>query len=242
MRLMIVVHTDRLFCECLASALGEQAGAEVVSTTDAGNALMTAKADKPDVILIDMDLPNEGSLELIYQITQHLPAAKVIIISLIQQERIILNCIEAGAKGYVSKGASLEELKAAIYSVFREETFCSPRMAYLIFSRIAELAPIRRSKPRPKAASLTTREIEILCLIAEGMSNKEIAQQLFLSLYTVKNHVHNILEKLPVSNRVQLMYYAFNNGSWYRGAPGSEAVSSSRHVAGKNTDEPAQNR
>ncbi len=229
----MIVHTDRLFCECLASALGEQAEAEIVSTTDAGNALTTAKADKPDVILIDMDLPSEGSLELIYQITEHLPEAKVIIISLIEQERIILNCIEAGAKAFVSKGASLEELKAAIYSVFREETFCTPRMAYMVFSRIAELAPIRRGKARAKAGSLTTREIEILCLIAEGLSNKEIAQELFLSLYTVKNHVHNILEKLPVSNRMQLMNYAFNNGTWYRDNPGGNAVSISRHLAEK---------
>src|ERR1044072_4500425 len=173
---LMIVHTDKLFCECLASVLGEQESAVVVSSTDANNALRAARTDKPDVILVDMDLPNEGSLELIRQITRQLPDAKVIIISLIEQERIILNCIEAGAKGYVSKAASLEELKAAIYSVFREETFCSPRMAYLIFSRIAELAPIRRGKGRGKGGSLTTREIEILCLIAEGMSNKEIAQ------------------------------------------------------------------
>jgi DNA-binding NarL/FixJ family response regulator len=84
-------------------------------------------------------------------------------------------------------------------------------MAYLIFSRIAELALIRRVRPRP-ASSLTAREAEILRLIAEGLSNKEIAQQLYLSLYTVKNHVHNILEKLPVNNRLQLMHYALNNG------------------------------
>ena len=207
----MIVHTDKLFCECLASVLGEREDAVEVSTTDANNALSAARADKPDVILIDMDLPNEGSLELIYQITRQLPDAKVIIISLMEQERIILNCIEAGAKGYVLKGASLEELKAAIYSVFREETFCSPRMAYLIFSRIAELALIRRVRPRP-ASSLTAREAEILRLIAKGLSNKEIAQQLYLSLYTVKNHVHNILEKLPVNNRLQLMHYALNNG------------------------------
>src|ERR1044072_4058 len=208
---LMIVHTDKLFCECLASVLGEQESAVVVSSTDANNALRAARTDKPDVILVDMDLPNEGSLELIRQITRQLPDAKVIIISLMEQERIILNCIEAGAKGYVLKGASLEELKAAIYSVFREETFCSPRMAYLIFSRIAELALIRRVRPRP-ASSLTAREAEILRLIAEGLRNKEIAQQLYLSLYTVKNHVHNILEKLPVNNRLQLMHYALNNG------------------------------
>jgi len=208
----MIVHADKLFCECLGSVLAEQGGAVVVSTTDIGNALRRARADRPDVVLIDMELPNEGSLELTHQITQQLPDVKVIIMSLIEQDRMILNCIEAGAKGYVLKGSSLDELKAAIYSVFREETFCSPRMAYLIFSRIAELAPISRNNLRPKAKSLTAREVEICRLIAEGLSNKEIAQQLDLSLYTVKNHVHKILEKLPVNNRLQLMHYALRNG------------------------------
>jgi DNA-binding NarL/FixJ family response regulator len=120
----------------------------------------------------------------------------------------IMQCIEAGAAGYVLKEASLDHLVDTIRSVHRGESFCSPKMTASLFSRIAELASEKMPKIPANAVKLTTRELEIINLISEGLPNKEIAQRLFIETQTVKNHVHNILDKLQLQNRLEAVHYA----------------------------------
>ena len=120
----------------------------------------------------------------------------------------IMACIEAGAAGYVLKEASFDYLVEMIRSVHRGESFCSPRMAASLFSRIAELAGERLPSISLDSVKLTTRELEIINLIAEGLPNKKIAHRLSIEAQTVKNHIHNILDKLQLHNRLEAVEYA----------------------------------
>jgi DNA-binding NarL/FixJ family response regulator len=106
----------------------------------------------------------------------------------------------------------LEDLVGTIYSAYKGEAVCSPRIAYTIFARVAELSLRRLDDRILELLSLTPRESEVLGFIADGLSNKEIASQLNLSLYTVKNHVHNLMEKLRVHNRLEVVRHALRNG------------------------------
>jgi two-component system, NarL family, nitrate/nitrite response regulator NarL len=120
--------------------------------------------------------------------------------------------VEAGARGYVLRGASIDNLRIAVESIARGETVCSPQITYSMFSRLAELA----HHAMGAQTILTTREMEILQLISQGWSNKRIANHLFVSLYTVKNHVHNILKKLQVQHRLEAVAYAYQR-YWLKG-------------------------
>lgn len=143
--------------------------------------------------LEDQELLRIGSLPL---------GVKVLVIDVPEREEDILYCIEAGgASGYLLQNASLKELERNLVAIARGETVCSPRIAHLTFCRMALLA--RQDDPGRvcNGASLTRREIEIVRLIDEGLSNKEIATRLNIGISTVKNHVHNILDKLQLHNR-----------------------------------------
>jgi len=120
----------------------------------------------------------------------------------------IMACIESGASGYVLKEASFDYLVDTIRSVHCGESFCSPQMTASLFSRIAELADERMPSKSHGSIKLTARELEIINLIAEGLSNKEISQRLFIETQTVKNHIHNILDKLQLHNRLEAVQYA----------------------------------
>jgi DNA-binding NarL/FixJ family response regulator len=129
-----------------------------------------------------------------------------------EAEPAILSYVESGASGYVPGNASLEDLILHIQTILRGETICSPQVAYSAFSRLADLAPANGDNAGYKAMLLTPRELEILQLMVEGLSNKEIAQRLYISIHTVKNHVHKMLKGLGLSNRFELVRYAVNKG------------------------------
>jgi DNA-binding NarL/FixJ family response regulator len=124
---------------------------------------------------------------------------KVVAFSVAETEDEICECAEAGIAGYVARDGSKEDLIAAVEYAVRGEVICSPRAAACLFRRLA--AHVRTTRQRPREAALTSREQDIIALIDKGLSNKEIARQLKISLPTVKNHVHNILEKLQVRRR-----------------------------------------
>jgi DNA-binding NarL/FixJ family response regulator len=206
----MIVDDHLLFRECLASMFAATERFTVHGLAeDAPTALEKARQHQPDVVLISLSLPHGAAFDLTKTITREWPDVKVLVLGLTEVESDILRCVESGAHGYVLKAMSLDDLKMAIELVMRGETVCSPQIAHLVFSRLATLA--RGYLPGGNHAwlKLTPREMEVLQLIAEGYSNKQIAHHLVLSLHTVKNHVHNILEKLQVRRRYEAVEHAY---------------------------------
>lgn len=208
---LTILHQNRLFRECLASVLAETANIhtthrEVHNFDD----LAHVAGYRPDVVLVEMRMPVDSTTQTIDALRRIVPGVKIVVLVPAKVEEAMVGCIQVGADGCVLDEASLDELRSVIHAVSCGESYCSPQIANSMFAQLGKLARESRWNQRVDAARLTTRELEILRLIAdEQMSNKQIAAQLKLSLYTVKNHVHNILEKLQVENRVQAAEFAY---------------------------------
>jgi two-component system NarL family response regulator len=206
---VFIVDDNRLLREGLVSMLADQEGVVVLGAAASGRkALEQIKDLRPEVALIDIGMPGKDGIEVTQTLRKDLPEVKVIILGMVDLTDEIMACIEAGAAGYVLKEASFAYLVETIRSVHRGESFVSPQMAASLFSRIAELAGERLPRIPRNSIKLTPREVEIISKVAEGLSNKEIAQQLAIETQTVKNHVHNILDKLQLHNRLEAVEYA----------------------------------
>ncbi len=189
----------RLFRECLAASL---AGEHRVRIVAQGERVDQVREAGPDVLLLDLGGASPDRChELVRTAVTSFPGVKLVALGLDPSEEAILRCVEAGASAYVVKESSVDELAEVIAMVRRGETPCPPAVAYSMFSRLAELAAEHERGERLEGFNLSPREMEILGLIADGLGNKQIAAKLNLSLHTVKNHVHHILEKLEVSDR-----------------------------------------
>jgi DNA-binding NarL/FixJ family response regulator len=203
---IFIADDNRLLREGLAAMLAEIDDMTVVGmASSGGQAIDQIKKLLPDMALVDIGMPDKDGLDVTETLHKELKKVKVIILGMPDLTDEIMACIEAGAAGYVLKEASFEYLVESIRSVQRGESFCSPRMAASLFSRVAELAG---EKIPESSVKLTPREVEIINKIADGLSNKEIAEQLFIEIQTVKNHIHNILDKLQLHNRLEAVQYA----------------------------------
>lgn len=203
---VFITDDNRLLREGLTSMLEEQEDITVVGAAESGSdALKQIKELRPEVALIDIGMPDKDGIDVTHTLHQDLPEVKVIILGMCDLTDEIMACIEAGAAGYVLKEASFDHLLETIRSVHIGESFASPDVTASLFSRIAELAD--ESTPR-SSMKLTARELQIVNLIAKGLTNKEIAQKLSIATQTVKNHVHNILDKLQLHNRLEAVQYA----------------------------------
>ncbi len=210
-----IVDDSHLFRECMAAVLEEEDRYSVSFQMPSLEALQAKPPSfPPDVILVACALPGGGALELIRWAGTEFPGAKVLVLGREEdQEAQILGCIEAGASGLISRNQSLDDLKQSLSALANGQTLCSPELAQSVFSRLKELSGRREEASSENV--LTPREMEILELVADGLSNKEIAQRLIISLHTVKNHVHNILEKLEVGGRYAAVTYAYEH-RWLR--------------------------
>jgi two-component system NarL family response regulator len=206
---IVVVDDLRLLREGLVSLLAEQDDLTVIGTAASGNkALETIKQLRPAIALIDIGMPGKDGIIVTQALRQEMPEVKVIILGMPDLTDEIMACVEAGAAGYVLKEASFDTLLETIRTVHRGESLCSPRLAASLFSRIAELARERMQSIPQSSIKLTARELEIINEIAEGLSNKEIARRLSIEPQTVKNHIHNILDKLQLHTRLETVQYA----------------------------------
>jgi DNA-binding NarL/FixJ family response regulator len=208
---VLIASGIRLYREGLAQILGHIDLLSVVGqVSDRDIALAYLGDAAPDVILLDMSTPE--NLALVRRVRELTPSIPVVALGIEESE--LLACAEAGVVGYVTREGSLDELLAAMCSVVRGELVCSPRIAGSLVRRLAALADERaRSLPEPP---LTTRECEIVNLLEEHLSNKEIAARLDIEVATVKNHVHNLLEKLNVHRRADAAHLV---GRARRGTP-----------------------
>jgi two-component system nitrate/nitrite response regulator NarL len=195
---LLIVSDIRLHRESLVQCLAHFSGLTVVAQSSSSpEALHAVVESRPEVILLDIG--SERSLELAALLNREKPTMKIIAYGVHDREQEVIACAEAGVGGCFPWDGSLSELAAAVIGSRRNEMCCSPKAVTALFRRVASLA--RLVPPEPSVSPLTGREIEILSHIARGLSNKEIAQQLNIEVPTVKNHVHNILEKLQVTSR-----------------------------------------
>jgi len=206
---VFIADDNRLLREGLVAMLAEQEGIVVIGAAASGRkAIEQIKDLRPEVALIDIGMPAKDGIEVTNTLRRDAPEVKVIILGMHDVAAEIMASIEAGASCYVLKEASFDTLVETIRAVHRGESFSSPRVTASLFSRIAELAGERVLKIPLSSVKLTPREVEVINQIAEGLSNKEIAEQLSIETQTVKNHIHNILDKLQLHNRLEAVEYA----------------------------------
>jgi two-component system nitrate/nitrite response regulator NarL len=195
---LAIVADIRLYREGLAECLGRRDGFEVVCTASTPTQAWIGISElHPDTLLVDMAI--DESRAAILHLMDLAPGTHIVALGVADVEGDVLACAEAGAAGYVPRDGSIEDLVAAIQCAARGELLCSPRMAGSLLRRVAALAA--EQGHHPPALALTGREREVVRLIDQGLSNKEIARQLGIEVATVKNHVHNLLEKLQVHRR-----------------------------------------
>jgi two-component system, NarL family, nitrate/nitrite response regulator NarL len=196
---VLIVADVRLYREGLATSLASREHLFVVATSsDRSDARAKVHEAGPDVVVVDVAM--RESLELIRDLRREAGATKILAFAVEEVASDILDCAEAGAAGYVTADASIDDLVAAIERIAREELVCSPRIAAKLFRRMSE----RFDEPgTTHAKPLTMRERQVLDFIRLGLSNKEIAEKLCIAEPTVKSHVHNLLDKLEVSSRAQ---------------------------------------
>jgi two-component system nitrate/nitrite response regulator NarL len=201
MRIFIVSGIS-LYREGLSALLSRHNGIEVVGAAadepEAVHSLLGARR-RPDVLLLDMSPPH--NMGVAHSLIDELPETRIFAIAVPNRESEVVACAEAGMAGFVTSEASFTDLVAALESAVHGELLCSPTMAAAVFQRVAILARDRdRAEP---LALLTSRERDVIALIDEGLSNKQIAKRLYIELPTVRNHVHNILGKLGVHRRAE---------------------------------------
>ncbi len=210
---VLIIHRNRLFREGLAFVLAQQPDVIVVGAVAcAAEILQDFQRLRPDIVILDLALPDREGLVESRLIRQSWPDSKILMMGLTELQSDVLACIEVGAAGYLPQEASLEHLLQNIRAVATGEAICSPKVAALLFSRVAEAAREREQRRVIGLPNPTRREREIIGLIEEGLSNKEIAVRLHIEVQTVKNHIHNILEKLQLDGRHEVARFARERG------------------------------
>jgi two-component system nitrate/nitrite response regulator NarL len=213
---ILVIEDNRLLRDGIEVILKKQPDMHVVATVGNGeNILLMMSKLKPNLVLLDLGLRNQNSLQIVKLTKQHFPGTKIIVMDLIPLQTDVFEFVQAGVSGFILKDASITEFIKTIRSVYQGTQVLPPHLTGSLFSQIVEHA-INGSKPSAivESTRMTKREKQVIALIADGATNKEITQKLHLSTYTVKSHVHNILEKLALSTRVQIAKHAHFSESY----------------------------
>ena len=215
---ILLVDDQPLFRRALATLIGEQPRLTIVGEADNGlQALEMARSLHPDMVLMDVEMPVMNGVEATHRIREELPGIKVVILTVSEADDHLFDAIRFGAHGYLLKDLRPEQLYDLIRAVMRDETALSPAIAGRLLREFRERPDAGRVvTPEVSGPNLTQREIEIMQLVAEGLSNKEIGGRLSITEGTVKNHVHNALEKLQLENRIQAAAYVVRHGMGLR--------------------------
>ena len=206
---VLVVDDHELFRRGIIGLL-EERGIQVAGEAAlAADAIRQAPDLGPVVVLMDLSMPGMSGVEATQRLTTAAPQARVLVLTMMTDDEYVMNALLAGACGYLLKDASIDQIVEGIHAAARRESVISPRIASRLVRRLREP---QEMEPGVSVADMTARELEVLDLLARGLGNLEIAQALFLSQHTVKNHVSSILLKLQVENRIQAAVRAVRGG------------------------------
>ena len=205
---VVVVDDHPVWRDGLKADLEREAVAEVIAeAADGGEAIEAVRDSMPEVVVMDLKLPTVSGAEATRQIVEESPHVRVLILSASGEESDVLEAVKAGARGYLLKSSTSAEVADAVRKVHAGEPVFTPSLAGLVLDEFQRLAKGNDDEP-----SLTQRENEILKLVAKGYTYRDIAEKLFISVKTVQNHVQNILTKLQLHRRYELMRYAIQRG------------------------------
>ena len=223
---LLLIEDNRLLREGLNVMLKKQKDINVVETVGNGeNILNIMQKYKPDIVLLDLGLRNRNSLNLVKLIKKKFQVTKVIVMDLIPSQEDVYEFVQEGVSGFILKDATVSDFLKTIRSVAKGFQILPPNLTVSLFSQIVDHA-VKGSNHSAvmESVRMTKRERQVIELISEGFTNKEIAQELHLSTYTVKSHVHNILEKLALSTRVQIAKYAHDSAKKESAARGFSLI------------------
>lgn len=206
---VLVVDDHALFRRGLEMVLTQEPDIDLVGeASDGAEAVAKAAATLPDIVLLDVRMPKRSGIEACTAIKDVVPSAKIVMLTISDEEADLYDAIKAGATGYLLKEISIDEVAAAIRAVHGGQSLISPSMASKLLSEFASMIKKGDSRQQVPAPKLTDREMEVLRLVAKGLNNRDIAKELFISENTVKNHIRNILEKLQLHSRMEAVVYA----------------------------------
>ena len=206
---VLVVDDHALFRRGLQMVLEQEPDIEVVGeASDGAEAVTTAAETLPDIVLMDVRMPKRGGIDACTAIHETVPSAKIIMLTISDEEADLYDAIKAGAMGYLLKEISIEEVASAIRAVYGGQSLISPSMASKLLTEFASMIKKTDDRQQVPTPRLTDREMEVLKLVAKGLNNRDIAKQLFISENTVKNHIRNMLEKLQMKSRMEAAMFA----------------------------------
>jgi DNA-binding NarL/FixJ family response regulator len=216
---VLIVDDDDLMRAGLKSVLASDESVHVVGEAgDGREAVSSAQSSRPDVVLMDVRMPDLDGIAATRQVLEAAPEVRVVILTTFEEDDYIFGALNAGASGFLLKRTRPEELIAAIHTVAAGDSLLSPSVTRRVIDRMARQPAPHRSSAR--LAELTPREREVLELVAQGLSNNEIAAAFVIEESTVKTHVKRILSKLGLRDRVQAVIFAYESGLT---RPGSKA-------------------
>lgn len=206
---ILIVDDHRLLRAGLKTLLNSDPNLEVVGEATSGEeALNVVQETKPDVVLMDLAMPGMDGLEATRRLVQMVPNIRVLVMTMHEDSELMKECVRAGAKGYIIKRAAESELVDAIYAVQRDVIYIHPSLMQSLIS------PKQKdgTQPSKEAEPLSAREIEVLQLIVKGYTNRQISEALTISVRTVETHRSNVMDKLNLHSRVELVRYATDRG------------------------------
>ena len=206
---VLIVDDHALFRRGLQMVLEGEPDIDVVGeASDGSEAVKKAEDATPDVVLMDVRMPKRSGIEATRVIKDTLPSTRILMLTISDEEADLYEAIKAGASGYLLKEISIDEVANAVRQVNQGQSLISPSMASKLLNEFATMVKRRDERSQMPGPRLTERELQVLRLVAKGLNNKDIGDDLFISENTVKNHVRNILEKLHLHSRMEAVVYA----------------------------------
>lgn len=208
---LVLIDDNRLLREGISALIEKQPGYHVlVASSDIDEALEKVRSQQPDVVLINFGLVDYDSAELTCRVRTEVPSAKVIVMGFLPSQEDVADYVRCGASGFVMKDASSEVFFATIRAVALGMQVLPPALTTSLFAQILRNEVVRDRVRVQHDVRLTARERDVVDLLSEGLSNKEIAARLGIAIHTVKSHVHNVLEKLALQSRLEVVAFTLN--------------------------------